>query len=70
MTLIPNWQDQDLTCALCGSKKSVKYKMSIMIIDSIPYGEKTEREVCACNKCALMLSAKDINVSTKEESRV
>lgn len=56
MKLIPNWQEQDLTCAFCGTKKSVKYMVPDMTIDTIPSGEKTTREVCACNKCALLFS--------------
>ena len=60
MELITNWQEQNLTCAFCGTKKSVKYKVPVMIIDSIPYGEKTSREVCACNKCALAFSTSEV----------
>ncbi len=60
MKLIPNWQEQDLTCAFCGSKKSVKYKTTAIIIDSIPYGEKSEKEVCVCNKCALVFSNSEV----------
>jgi hypothetical protein len=56
MKLIPNWQDLDLTCVFCGTKKSVKYKVPVMIIDPIPSGENTTREVCACNKCVMMFS--------------
>jgi hypothetical protein len=56
MTLIPNWQNQDLTCALCGSKRSVKYKLKIFILDNLPSDTKTEEEVCACNRCALTLT--------------
>ena len=56
MKLIPNWQDLDLTCGFCGTKKSVKYKVPVVIIDSILYGEKTEQERCTCNKCALLFS--------------
>lgn len=56
MRLIPNWQEHDLTCGFCGSKKSVKYMVPVMIIDTIPSGENTTREVCACNKCALLFS--------------
>jgi transcription elongation factor Elf1 len=52
MKLIPNWQDQDLTCHFCGTKKSVKYKMNVIIIDTLP--TETEREVCTCNRCALI----------------
>lgn len=60
MELIPNWQDQDLSCGFCGSKKSVKYKVPVIIIDSIPTGEKTETTVCACNKCALLFSTPEV----------
>ena len=59
MKLIPNWQKHDLTCGFCGSKKSVKYMVPVMIIDTIPYGEKTTREICACNKCALLFSSQE-----------
>lgn len=51
MKLIPNWQDQNLTCHFCGTKKSVKYKMNVIILDTLP--TETDREVCACNRCAL-----------------
>ena len=48
MRLIPNWQEQDLTCAFCGSKKSVKYELEIHDFNSdIP------KKVCACNMCTL-----------------
>lgn len=50
MKLIPSWQDQNLTCHFCGTKKSVKYKM--IVIGTIP--TETKREVCACNRCALV----------------
>ena len=60
MKLIPNWQEQDLTCAFCGYKKSVKYMVPAMTIDTIPSGEKTTREVCACNKCALLFSTLEV----------
>lgn len=56
MNLIPNWQEQDLSCGFCGAKKSVKYRVPVMIIDAIPSGENTTREVCACNKCVMMFS--------------
>lgn len=56
MKLIPNWQEQNLTCGFCGSKNSVKYKVPVIIIDSIPTDGKIENEVCACNKCALLFS--------------
>lgn len=59
MRLIPNWQEHDLTCVFCGTKKSVKYMVPVMIIDTIPSGEKTTREVCACNKCALLFSGQE-----------
>jgi hypothetical protein len=60
MELITNWQYQDLICAFCGTKKSVKYKVPMIIIDSIPTGEKTESKVCACNKCALLFSKPEV----------
>ena len=61
MKLIPNWQEQDLTCTFCGTKKSVKYKTRVMIIDSLPaFDSKSEREVCACNKCALLFSKPEV----------
>ena len=56
MKLIPNWQEHDLTCAFCGTKNSVKYMVPVMIIDTIPTGENTCREVCACNKCTLLFA--------------
>ena len=60
MKLIPNWQERDLTCGFCGTKKSVKYMVPVMIIDTIPSGEKTTREVCACNSCALVFSKPEV----------
>ena len=62
MKLIPNWQEHDLTCGFCGSKKSVKYMVPVMIIDTIPSGEKTTREVCTCNRCALAFSNSKLEV--------
>lgn len=51
MNLIPNWQEQDLTCHFCGTKKSVKYWVRAAVgngwvpsrIDNVP----------CCNKCAI-----------------
>ena len=57
MELIPNWQNKDLTCAFCGTKKSVKYKIPVVIIDTIPVEEQPNK-VCACNKCALLFSVR------------
>lgn len=59
MKLIPNWQEQDLTCVFCGSKKSVKYKIPVVLIDSLPLEEQTN-EVCVCNKCALLFSIPEV----------
>lgn len=59
MKLIPNWQAQDLTCAFCGTKKSVKYKIPVVTIDTLPIEEQTN-EVCACNKCALLFSIPEV----------
>ena len=56
MKLIPNWQEQDLTCGFCGSKKSVKYMVPVIIVDNINFTEDTtKQERCACNKCAALL---------------
>ena len=52
MKLIPNWQDQNLTCHFCGTKKSVKYKMNVIVTD--PISAETKREVCTCNRCVLL----------------
>ena len=60
MTLLSNWQDLDLTCGFCGSKKSVKYKTKVIVVDTIPTEDKPEREVCACNKCALLFSKPEV----------
>ena len=50
----PNWHKESLKCHFCGETKSVKYKIKIIIIDTIPNRE-TEKEVCVCNKCALRM---------------
>ena len=52
MRLIPNWRDQNLTCHFCGTKKSVKYKMKVIVADLV--SAETEREVCTCNRCVLL----------------
>ena len=62
MRLIPNWQEHDLTCGFCGTKKSVKYLVPVMIIDTIPAEENTIREVFACNSCALIFSDSKLEV--------
>ena len=55
MKLIPNWQEKELTCFVCGTKKSVKYSMPVMVIDSLPIlNEQVETEVCVCSKCSLL----------------
>lgn len=59
MEFIPNWQEQDLTCAFCGTKKSVKYKIPVVIIDTLPVEEQISK-VCACNKCALLFSTPEV----------
>lgn len=62
MKLIPNWQDLDLTCGFCGSKKSVKYRVPVVIIDSLSFAteEKTEQKRYACNRCALLFSNSEV----------
>ena len=55
MKLIPNWEKKELTCFVCGTKKSVKYTTPVMVIDSLPIlNEQVETEICLCNKCALL----------------
>ena len=54
MKLIPNWAEQKNTCWVCGTKKSVKYKMNVIVTD--PISAETEREVCTCNRCVLFFS--------------
>ena len=51
----PNWQNEKLECHFCGETRSVKYKTKIIVIDSIPNNEKQSKEVCICNKCALLM---------------
>ena len=54
MELIPNWNKQNNICWVCGTTKSVKYKTKLIIIDTLPLADETEREVCVCNKCVLL----------------
>ena len=54
MKLIPNWQDQKNICWVCGTTKSVKYSVPVMIIDTLPLTDETEKEVCVCNKCVTL----------------
>ena len=58
MSLIinPNWRMENLRCHFCGETRSVKYKVKILVIDTIYSDEKTEKEVCVCNKCALLMN--------------
>ena len=56
MKLIPNWQEQGLTCERCDSKKSVKYKTTLAVVDSVTLKKVFETEICVCNKCALLFS--------------
>ena len=60
MELITNWTEQNNTCWVCGTTKSVKYKTKIQIIDTLPIGDKLEREVCVCNKCVTILSKPEV----------
>ena len=58
MKLIPNWQDQNLTCHFCGSTRSVKYYVRTAMgngwtpsrIDKVP----------CCNKCALTRNKQEV----------
>ena len=60
LTIIPNWNKENLKCHFCGETRSVKYKTKILIIDTIPNNEETEKEVCICNKCALLINNRNI----------
>jgi hypothetical protein len=65
MELIPNWRDKNLKCYFCGETKSVKYKTTVIVVDSIPVDSRdAEKEVCICNKCVLHMI--DIVDSIKE----
>ena len=55
-TINSNWRNENLKCYFCGETKSVKYKTTLIVIDSIPVDARdAEREVCICNKCALRM---------------
>lgn len=56
LTINPNWSKENLKCHFCGETRSVKYKVKILVIDTIYSDEKTEKEVCICNKCALLMN--------------
>lgn len=51
----PNWRNENLKCYFCGETRSVKYKTKVLISDTIPNNKETEKEVCTCNKCALLM---------------
>ena len=48
MKIIPNWQEQDLSCHFCGKTRSVKYELEIHSFES-----DVPKKVCVCNMCAL-----------------
>lgn len=48
MKLIPNWQDQNLSCYFCGKTRSVKYELEIHSFES-----DVPKKVCVCNTCVL-----------------
>lgn len=51
-----NWRNENLKCYFCGETESVKYKTTLIVIDSIPVDVRdAEKEVCICNKCALRM---------------
>lgn len=56
-TINPNWRSENLKCYFCGETRSVKYKTTVIVIDSFP-NENAEKEVCICNKCALRMIGK------------
>ena len=55
MKLIPNWQKQDLSCAFCGTKKSVKYELEIHSFEN-----DVPKTACACNMCALNQNKREV----------
>lgn len=44
---IPNWSKKHLTCAFCGSDKSVKYSVVVKDVNG------NDCHVPCCNKCVL-----------------
>lgn len=56
MRYIPDWHKKCLECYFCGETRSVKYTMKIK---TNPENIKI-REVCVCNKCALIHNDKAI----------
>lgn len=56
MRYIPDWYNKGLECCFCGETRSVKYTMKIK---TDPENIKI-REVCVCNKCALIHNDKAI----------
>lgn len=56
LTINPNWRKENLKCYFCGETRSVKYKTKVIIIDTFPNDEESKKEVCVCNKCALLMN--------------
>lgn len=68
----PNWHNEKLKCPFCGNTQSVKYKVKIVIVDTIPNDENAEKEVCICNKCVSLINKeiKAINACNKVEIEI
>lgn len=60
-----NWHNENLKCHFCRSTQSVKYKTKVLIIDTIPNNENSEKEVCICNKCVSLMN-KVIDICDKK----
>ena len=58
MNIIPDWRNKNLQCYFCGETRSVKYTMKIK---THPDNLKI-REVCVCNKCALIHNNEEIKL--------
>lgn len=59
-----NWYNENLRCHFCGNTRSVKYKTKVIITDTVLNSENVEKEICICNKCALLLDS--LNDTKKE----
>ena len=58
LSINPNWRDQNLECYFCKKTKSVKYKTVI-------FEENEEKEVCICNKCAILVVQANDDLNNK-----
>lgn len=64
-----NWRNENLKCHFCGNTQSEKYKVKVVIVDTVPNGENAEKEVCICNKCVLLMD-KVMNACSKKGNEI